>query len=431
MIKNSHNLRTRVAVREVHIEQLESGLVNLEGYQRALVVFRWRGAVVGQAWLSVMGGHIHSERLRACLPSVAWPVWQQLFLQERDSAKSLPTASIVVCTRDRTEELAQCLPGLHKLAEQGHEVIVVDSCPSDDSTARLLANYQKFRYVLEPRPGLNIARNRGLQNSTSEIVAFTDDDAQVDSGWLPALLQNFDDPIVAIVTGITMPLELETEAQQWFEWTNGFGCGFIRKQFDTTNSSVFAAGGVGAGVNMAIRRSAIEHIGLFDNSLDCGTLSRTGGDQEYFYRTLSRGYRIVYEPAALVWHRHRREWSALRNCIYGYGVGLFAWWTRCLLVEKEFTLLKVAPSWFWQHHVRNLVRALLKRPGHLPLDLALSDFFGALTGPINYIRSRRKMRSLEYTEEMSQKTTLGFNKISIPATSQVRIKPLVQNIKVQ
>jgi len=212
--------RLRAAVRQVHLEQLERDLVGLEGYRQALVVFRLRGAVVGQAWLPVADSRITSARLRSCLPAVAWPVWQQLFAQDHDPARPLPTASVVVCTRDRTDDLAQCLPGLSRLAAEGHEVIVVDNCPSDDRTARLVASYPAIRYLREPRPGAGIARNHGLLAATREVVAFTDDDAQVDPGWLPALLRNFDDPLVAVVTGITMPSELETEAQMWFEQMN-------------------------------------------------------------------------------------------------------------------------------------------------------------------------------------------------------------------
>jgi GT2 family glycosyltransferase len=252
-----------------------------------------------------------------------------------------------------------------------------------------MKHFPKVRYLREPRPGLNVARNTGLAAATGEIVAFTDDDTQVDAGWLPALLRNFDDPMVAVVTGLTLPLELETEAQQWFEQAHAFGRGFLRRRFDLTNSTVFAAGQTGAGVNMAIRRHALEEIGLFDEALDCGTPTRSGGDQEFFYRVLARGYRIVYEPQALVWHRHRRDWAALRRTLYGYGVGVFAWWTRCLWVEKEFGLLRIAPTWFFRCHVRNLLRALARRPAHMPLDLAWAELLGALAGPWSYFRSRR------------------------------------------
>lgn len=402
MIKKKINpLRLRTAVREVHLEHLESGLADLQGYERSLIVFRFRGTVVGQAWLPVKEGCVSASQLRAKLATVAWPVWQRL-MEDADPVYSSLTTSVVVCTRDRTADLAQCLPGLLKLAAQGHEVIVIDSCPSDDSTARLVASYAAIRYICEPRPGAGIARNRGLLAATKEIVAFTDDDAQIDTGWLAALLRNFDDPLVALVTGITMPLELETEAQLWFEQTNGFARGFVRKQFDATTLNPLAAGLVGASVNVAIRRCVLAEVGLFDEALGPGTVSRSGEDHEFFYRILARGYRVVYEPAALVWHRHRREWKSLRRTIYGYGVGVFAWWMRALLIEKEWTLLKWAPRWFWEHHIRNLIRAILKRPDHVPLDLALAEIQGALAGPGSYLRSRRLLRQQMHSGRMSQ-----------------------------
>jgi GT2 family glycosyltransferase len=419
MTENPHHPRNRAAVCEVDLGQLERGLVGLGGYQRALVVFRLGDAVVGQAWLPVSDGRITAAKLRSSMPTVAWPAWKQLVAQNRDPTAPLPTASVVVCTRDRTADLSQCLPGLSRLAAQGNEVIVVDNCPRGDSTARLVTSYSAIRYLHEPRPGLNIARNSGLQAAMGEIVAFTDDDVQVDQGWLSALLRNFDDPLVAVVTGITMPAELETEAQVWFEETNGFGRGFVRKAFDASNLNVLATGLVGAGANMAVRRSAIERIGLFDEALDCGTLTRSGGDQEFFYRALARGYRIVYEPAALVWHRHRREWNGLRRTIYGYGVGVFAWWTRALLVEGELTLLKKAPSWFWQHHVRNLVRSLLGRPGRMPLDLAWAEFRGALAGAGSYLRSRQLLRQQACAARTSQKAALEPDRTPAPATGQI------------
>lgn len=376
------------AVREIQVNPLTAGLDDLAGYTRALLVFRWNTSVVGSAWLPVTNGRIHINQIRDALTAVAWPVWTQLHAPEPPQHKPL-TATVAVCTRNRTDDLRHCLPGLAKLAARGHEVLIIDNNPSDDSTAQLVAQYPAITYVHEPRAGLDIARNRALTTAKGDIVAFTDDDAQVDDGWLDALLNNFADPTVAIVTGITMPLELETKAQLWFETTNSFVRGFERRVFDRNYHPPLAAGAVGAGVNMAIRRNTLPHIGLFDEALDGGTASRSGGDQEFFYRTLLRGFRIVYEPAALVWHRHRREWDALRSNVYAYGVGLFAWWTRAVLEEKELRLLAVAPKWFVQHHLRNLVRALLHRPGADPFDLAWAEFRGALQGSRGYLQARR------------------------------------------
>jgi len=395
-IKPKH-LKLATAVREIHLERLGSnnGLTDLQAYQQVLVIFRFKGAVVGKSWLPVKDGQVSRLVLQDHLTATAWPVWQQLMAEGWDQLQPLlPTASVVVCTRNRTDDLQNCLPGLAKLAKQGYEVVIIDNCPADDKTEQLVANYPEIRYIYESRPGLNIARNRGLDVTTGEIVAFTDDDAQVDEGWLEALLANFDDPTVAVVTGITLPIELETLAQRWFEYTNSFSRGFVRKRFDITNLKPVAAGTVGAGVNMAIRRSSLNRIGLFDEALDGGTATRSGGDQEFFYRVLARGYRIVYEPAALVWHRHRRDWPALRSTFHTYGVGLFAWWFKVLIFEKDLSVLRPGLNWFWTHHVRNLVRAFTRRRRHnsLPLDLAAAEFFGALAGPISYLQARQQVK---------------------------------------
>jgi glycosyltransferase involved in cell wall biosynthesis len=380
----------RTAVLSIDIEKLDNDLVGLAGYGQALLVFRFRRAIVGQATCRVRQGKVSVQEIRSLMGKVSWPAWQELARPK--SQHPLPSASIAVCTRDRTAELASCLQSLLPFADQGYEILIVDNCPSDQSTFELVGRYPQIRYVHEPIPGLDSARNRALIEAQGQVVAFTDDDAIVDQGWLQALLENFEDPTVAVVTGITLPAELDTEAQRWFEATNGFARGFVREVYESDTLLPLAAGRVGAGVNMAIQRSTVHEIGLFDVALDGGTLSRSGGDQEFFFRTLSRGYRIVYEPRALVWHRHRREWKALRNTLYGYGVGVFAWWTSALLQERETTLLWRAPKWFWQYHVRNLLRALFHRPGHYPVDLAWAEFCGAITGPISYLRARRKVK---------------------------------------
>lgn len=239
--------------------------------------------------------------------------------------------------------------------------------------------------------GLNAARNRAVREARHALIAFTDDDAIVDRQWLAALLRDFDDPSVLCVTGLTMPAQLDTEAQELFESYSPFGRGFVRRVFDLTRTSPLAVGRVGAGANMALRRSTPDLVGEFDEALDGGTPTRSGGDHEMFSRILASGFRIVYDPAALSWHRHRRGMEELRDTLRGYGTGVYAMWTRALVEEREFGVFKQALAWLRHGQVPELARCLARRPRRVPLGLLAAEWRGCLAGPRAYLTSRRQV----------------------------------------
>jgi len=245
------------------------------------------------------------------------------------------------------------------------------------------------RYVCEPAAGLNVARNRAMREATGEIVAFTDDDAVPEPGWLANLLRNFADPRVKCATGLTLPLELETDAQELFEMASPFARGFRRRVFDGQHDNPLAVGQVGAGANMALRRQVVDEIGPFDERLDGGTPTRSGGDHEMFVRLLSAGHRIVYDPGAVSAHRHRRSGEELVDTIYGYGVGVYAMWTGLLLERRELGTLRLAWSWFRAAHWPEVRRSLLGRPSTPTSGLVRAELRGCLHGPAAWFASRR------------------------------------------
>ena len=369
-------------------------------YTGALVLLRYQHRPVGKLWFTAANGHISRANItQAVSTQTDWPFWQAVLHSRLDwtgappQTNPLPLAPIAVCTRNRTQDLARCLPALLALPNHGQEILVIDNCPADDSTARLVAGYgDRVRYVREDRPGLNVARNRAMREARHPIVAFNDDDALPDPGWLRALLSNFADPLAMAVTGLTMPLELETPAQEWFERHSPFERGFNRAAYDFTTLPALAAARAGAGANMALRRSIIEQVGPFDETLDAGTPTHSGGDTEMLGRILAAGGRIIYEPAALNWHRHRRAWPALRQVIYGYGVGVYATWTRQLLIDRELAVFYWAWAWFWYQQLPALLRRLACRPGSVPFDLQAAEWRGCLAGPWAYFASQRNYR---------------------------------------
>jgi GT2 family glycosyltransferase len=385
-------------VLDLELRQLADGISGLADYTRALILIRLGGRPVGQLVLPVIGGRISGAELRdALVNSSGWSLWERwlhdyLGWEEVSADFSPPAATVAVCSRDRPEDLRRCLGALTRLPDEGQEVLVIDNCPSTDASRCVVESFSKVRYVREDRPGLNNARNRALREARHEIVAFTDDDAAPDSGWLRALLRNFNDPLVLCVTGLTMPLELETEAQEVFERHSPFGRGFSRTVFESPPFHPLGAGRVGVGANMAVRCSLVELVGVFDEALDAGTRTRSGGDTEMFSRILARGYRIVYDPAALSWHSHRRSWSEVRQTLYGYGVGVYAFLTRSLLVEGELGAAKFAWRWFRRSQLPSLIRSLLRRSGSVPLGLLAAELCGCAAGPWAYLASRRSRR---------------------------------------
>jgi cellulose synthase/poly-beta-1,6-N-acetylglucosamine synthase-like glycosyltransferase len=386
-------------VLDLDIAQLPTHLEGLQPYTQAFILFRSDGRPIMQALLPVVNGRLSLFELQDAINQTRnWPLWQQKvhnFLawdESRVARQSLPLATVAVCTRDRPEDLRRCLEALMRLPDDGQEFLVIDNCPTTEETRQLVEEYHgRIRYLREDRPGLNVARNRALREAHHDIVAFQDDDAAPAPDWLRALLPNFADPSVLCVTGLTMPLELETEAQEWFERYSPFGRGFQRRLFYGSPAQALKAGHVGAGANMALRRRVLANPGPFDEALDAGTPTRSGGDTEMFARILAAGYHIVYDPAALSWHRHRHTWAALRQTAYGYGVGTYAVWTRRLLVDHQPGVLQAA----WQHgryyQLPMLVRAVLRRPGHMPLDLVLAELAGCLSGTWAYLTSRHRL----------------------------------------
>jgi GT2 family glycosyltransferase len=303
----------------------------------------------------------------------------------------LPEATVAICTRDRPDDLARALRAV-TAAAQGRPVLVVDNCPSSSAARDLVHAWPGVRYVREDKPGLNAARNRAVREASTEVVAFTDDDAAPEPAWLDALLRGFDHPLVAAVTGLTLPLELETPAQEWFERVTPFGRGYFRLVFDPMHCSPHVAGRVGAGANMAVRRAALHAAGAFDERLDAGTPTRSGGDHEMFGRLLARGYRIVYEPAAVSRHRHRRTWQELRDTLQGYGTGVYAMWTGHVLERGDMSVMRQAFRWAVRVQVPTLVRSLFGRPDAPPLDLVTAELRACLRGPFAWQASRRQRR---------------------------------------
>jgi GT2 family glycosyltransferase len=311
------------------------------------------------------------------------------------------TITVAVCTRDRTANLACCLDSLVAAGYEALDVVVIDNAPSDDGTEVMVrTRYPGVRYVREPRPGLDWARNRAILECRREILAFTDDDVLVDRHWVGALADVFSrDPQVMAVTGLVIPAELESNAQSLFEQYGGFGRGFVRRWFRAPAHGPLAplhggTGKFGTGANMAFRRRLFDDIGGFDTALDVGTATNGGGDLDMFFRVLKAGHTLVYEPAAIVRHRHRESYAALRTQIANNGVGFYSYLVRNARAfsDERASFARLGAWWLWWWNVRRLLRSFLRRES-IPRDLIVAELRGSLQGLRRYATAVEQARA--------------------------------------
>ncbi len=326
-----------------------------------------------------------------------WP-----FLRRRaEVLTEAPFISVVVCTKDRAEQLRSCLGCLQGQQYPRFEVVVVDNAPGGDAVPRAVSAWQSAmpcRYVAEPRGGLSWARNTGAAAAVGEIVAFLDDDEEPDRHWLAGLALGFAQAgDIGAVTGIILPARLDTPAQELFELAGGHSLdrGFTAAVFasDGPQSPLFPLPPFGAGGNMAFRREALARIGWFDVALGAGTPARGGEDSFALTMTLLAGYRIAYEPAAFVRHNHFTDFESLARLWHGYGIGLTAFYAALVRHRPSVLpqLIRLLPD---------AVRYL--RPGNsdhegamsLPITIRRRKRQGMISGPMAYVRSMRRQARL-------------------------------------
>lgn len=243
-------------------------------------------------------------------------------LDQNDLPASVPV-TVVICTRNRAAQLATCLQSLATQKVLPQEVIVVDNAPSDNSTAEVAAQFPNIRYIKEPKAGLDIARNTGALAASYPVVAYTDDDVNLHPLWTYRIWQAFDqNPQMAALTGLVIATELQTEAQLIFEKFWSFNRGYIdkvfgREFFESNLRSGPPVWEIGAGANMAFRKSAFNQVGYFDELLDAGKAG-CNGDSEIWFRILNAGLEINYNPRVIAFHEHRRTMAELKRQMFHY-----------------------------------------------------------------------------------------------------------------
>lgn len=308
--------------------------------------------------------------------------------------------SVVVCTRDRPQDLRMCLETLVQLEAGRHrlELIVVDNNPASGQTKAVVAAFPQVRYEMERRPGVAYGRNKGLTSARGDIVAYIDDDVKVPPHWPSRILAPFADPRVMCVSGLVLPLEMESESQEMFEKYGALGRGyrpriFDRQFFHRSKKHVVHTWDLGGTANVAIRKAVLADSGMFDETLGPGLPTGVGEDIYMFYRILKAGHICYYEPAAYVWHKHRTSMAALRKQLYNYNKGQTSYQLRTLVTDGDRRAIRQMlwdlPRWY----VARIWR-IVRGQEDYSLRLVALEIWGNLVGFWAFGRAVRLHRRL-------------------------------------
>jgi glycosyltransferase involved in cell wall biosynthesis len=258
----------------------------------------------------------------------------------------LPRASVIVPVHDGAGLIASCVEALLALdyPRAALEVVVVDN-RSADGTRAVVSRYP-VRLLEESRVQSSYAaRNRGVLASSGSILAFTDADCVPDPGWLRALVAPLASADVGGVAG----------AIEAYRATNAVERYQARRAIRADRAYAHPVLPFAQTANVAYPRAVVESLGGFDAAIPFG------GDLDFSWRMQrATGRRLVYEPRAVVRHRHRTTWTGLFKLYRKNAIA------NCLLASR-YPHYAAYPgprtaAYLGRELARSVVRAALRRP---------------------------------------------------------------------
>lgn len=252
----------------------------------------------------------------------------------------------MLCSHDRPSFLQESLRRILDVKPQA-EIVVVDSAsPAGVIATAAREMSSEVTIVRAVDPGLSIARNAGVEASSGEIVAFTDDDCLIDEGWVPSLLATFSDPLIGAATGRVLP-----------DVDSRFVTSIDVREESFGYDSAWDPSTLGHGANLSFRRAALDAAGIFDPLLGAGARFRAAEDTDMLWRVMRLGWTGRFDAESVVTHRQWRSTSQAIRMAYGYGLGNGAFTAKALRIDPS-ALWPQPPSVRSRSAVRTSLRHL-------------------------------------------------------------------------
>lgn len=207
--------------------------------------------------------------------------------------------SIVVCTFNRAELLRECLTALIAELDERCELIVVDNNSTDGSSAvaaDVIGSRSDTRVVREPSQGLSFARNCGLREAKGSWIAYVDDDALAESGYVQRALATAATGQFDAFGGVFLPW-YKYGRPAWYrdEYASNAN---VQSTLGILPESQFMSGG-----NAVFHRRVFDRVGDFSGEIGMRGKLRSYGEETLLQVRMRRaGLRIGFDPQLVVRH---------------------------------------------------------------------------------------------------------------------------------
>lgn len=285
-------------------------------------------------------------------------------------------ASIILLSWNGIKYLGPCLDAVFAQQYEPFEVIVVDNGSSDGSADYIAQAYPAARLIRLPEnTGYSGGNNVGMRAATGEALILLNQDTQVHSGWLAALMEPLKDPSVGFVGcktlypdgtlqhagGYLIDARGNPAHYGWREPDEG--------QYDAPQEVAYVTGAA-----IALRRSTLVQIGFLDEAFSPAYFE----DSDWCFRAHAAGLSVLYWPAASLVHDESPKDGYRQQTVYHHGrLRLLFKHKPLTWLQGEFATAEVA----WARALGRTREMQAVRDAYLRILLSLSDIFAYRTGP--------------------------------------------------
>lgn len=247
---------------------------------------------------------------------------------------NLPAASLLICSRNRPQLLWETIESILAGDEIPTEMVIIDQSDAPDPHLSTFKPERtcNFRYLWSDQKGVSLSRNKAATVASCQILVFTDDDMLATPDWFGLLARAAEAAgTQAIVTGQVLASDED-------------GAGFA-PSMRVDDQEVIYEGRIDRDVlftgNMAMHRASFHAAGGFDVRLGPGTTYPAAEDNDFAFRWLEAGGRIIYDPRPTLYHRSWRSEQEFLWLHWHYGYGQGAFYGKYLSLRDRFMLKRL------------------------------------------------------------------------------------------